>query len=379
MDDLRELLKRSLPFIAYAYSSSLAGAEELGREIERALAAQPAPVEPIALREKLRSCEESLAAAEKRIAELEAAQPAPGGVATGPYVERLIRIFRDHPHDDTSALVLRDYGTAATAAVKDSLTTAQCGRPNVACAYPDCGEYCRHRLAQPKPAEGGAVDSTFQASVRPWVLECFGDEAANDVRERGDRLLEEVLELLQSHGYDPARVATLRDYVFSRPAGEPAQEVGGVMVTLAAYCLATGIDMHAAGETELARIWTKVDAIRAKQASKRGLHTPLPVPPAGSGEAVAVPVGEVQRLCNAPATAWLYEPRNLKHGTKLYAGAPPADAEALIEDVRDIIALGCVLRQGGPDPIDLQELSDALWEAVQIADRIDGRLSGGEG
>jgi 3-oxoacyl-[acyl-carrier-protein] synthase-3 len=66
-------------------------------------------------------------------------------------------------------------------------------------------------------------------------------------------------------------------------------------------------------------------------------------------------------------------------GTKLYAGAPPADAEALIEDVNDIIALGRVLRQGGPDPIDLQELSDALSEAVRIAERIEGRLSGGEG
>ena len=121
-----------------------------------------------------------------------------------------------------------------------------------------------------------AVPATFQARVSPWMAECFGHAISSDVRERGDRLLEEVLELLQSHDYDPARVATLRDYVFGRPVGEPAQEVGGVMVTLAAYCLATGIDMHAAGETELARIWTKVETIRAKQASKRDLHSPLP-------------------------------------------------------------------------------------------------------
>lgn len=40
------------------------------------------------------------------------------------------------------------------------------------------------------------------------------------------------------------------------------------MVTLAAYCLAHGLDMHQAGETELARIWTKVEAIRAKQKAK---------------------------------------------------------------------------------------------------------------
>lgn len=160
------------------------------------------------------------------------------------------------------------------------------------------------------------------------------------------------------------------------------------------------------------------------------------IAPAGSGEAVAVPVGEIQHPCNATATTWLYEPRNLKHGTKLYAGAPPADAaairamsrmkdaameahricyetmkrhpsvpeladdgvlhkaihaivgvdtpqyqlsaetEALIEELNEIIALGRFLRSGGPDAIDLQELSDALSEAVQIAERIEGRLSG---
>ncbi|WP_457817370.1 hypothetical protein, partial [Staphylococcus aureus] len=36
------------------------------------------------------------------------------------------------------------------------------------------------------------------------------------------------------------------------------------------------MDMHAAGETELARIWTKVDQIRAKQAAKPK-HSPLPI------------------------------------------------------------------------------------------------------
>ena len=52
-------------------------------------------------------------------------------------------------------------------------------------------------------------------------------------------------------------------------------EPRGVMVTLAALCLADALDMHRAGEAELARIWTKVEQIRAKQASKpKG--SPLP-------------------------------------------------------------------------------------------------------
>ena len=47
------------------------------------------------------------------------------------------------------------------------------------------------------------------------------------------------------------------------------------MVTLSALCLANGLDMHTAAETELARIWTKVVSIRAKQAAKPK-HSPLP-------------------------------------------------------------------------------------------------------
>jgi hypothetical protein len=122
-----------------------------------------------------------------------------------------------------------------------------------------------------------SADGPFQARVEPWMRECFGDVIPFDKVERGDRLLEEVFELLQSGGYDPARVLALRDYVWSRPVGEPAQEAGGVMVTMAAYCLAFGLDMHGAGETELARIWTKVDVIRAKQAAKP-TGSALPVP-----------------------------------------------------------------------------------------------------
>lgn len=128
----------------------------------------------------------------------------------------------------------------------------------------------------------------FQGRVRPWMLACFGEEVSNDKLERGDRLLEEVLELLQSGQYPKERVAALVGYVWSRPEGEPAQEVGGVMVTLAAYCLAHGIDMHSAAETELARIWTKVEKIRAKQAAKpKGSALPQAWPAEAERDALA--------------------------------------------------------------------------------------------
>lgn len=117
--------------------------------------------------------------------------------------------------------------------------------------------------------------STFQERVKPWMLACFGEEISHDVTERNHRFLEEAIELVQATGCTESEAHQLVDYVFARPVGEPAQEVGGVMVTLAALCLAQKMDMHAAGDTELERIWANIEKIRAKQAAKPR-HSPLP-------------------------------------------------------------------------------------------------------
>lgn len=124
-------------------------------------------------------------------------------------------------------------------------------------------------------AQSQGVPVPFQVRVKPWMLECFGEVIAADRQERNHRFLEEALELVQSNQCTAREAHQLVDYVYGRPVGDPAQEVGGVMVTLAALCLAAGLDMHAAGETELARIWTKVEQIRAKQAAKPAM-SPLP-------------------------------------------------------------------------------------------------------
>jgi hypothetical protein len=129
---------------------------------------------------------------------------------------------------------------------------------------------------QSAPADKGQGELVaFQARVKPWMLECFGETISRDRQERNHRFLEEALELVQACGCTPGEAHQLIEYVYGRPAGDPVQEVGGVMVTLAALCLAHGMDMHAAGETELARIWTKVEQIRAKQAAKPAM-SPLP-------------------------------------------------------------------------------------------------------
>lgn len=116
---------------------------------------------------------------------------------------------------------------------------------------------------------------TFQDRVAPWMQACFGPEISADSVERNHRFIEEALELVQAGGCTRSEAHQLVDYVFDRPAGELDQEVGGVMITLAALCLAHNTDMHSAAETELARVWDKIDTIRAKQAAKPK-HTPLP-------------------------------------------------------------------------------------------------------
>ena len=124
----------------------------------------------------------------------------------------------------------------------------------------------RERL-RPPPA--------YQSRVSVWMRECFPPEVATDVTERSHRFLEEALETVQACGCTASEAHQLVDYVFGRPTGELRQEVGGVLVCLAALCDAHQFDMDAAGEAELARVWTMVDRIRAKHAAKPRF-SPLP-------------------------------------------------------------------------------------------------------
>lgn len=138
-------------------------------------------------------------------------------------------------------------------------------------------EMTAEELAAPGPiiTVGAPEADTFQRRVHAWMLVCFGEKTAANLAERNHRFLEEALELVQANGCTASEAHQLVDYVFGRPVGEINQESGGVMVTFAALLNALGVDMKMAGETELARVWTKVEEIRAKQAAKPK-HSPLP-------------------------------------------------------------------------------------------------------
>lgn len=244
------------------------------------------------------------------------------------------------------------------------------------------------------------TNTPFQSRVQPWMLACFGEVIAADREERNHRFLEEALELVQACGCSQSEAHQLVDYVFGRPVGEKTQEVGGVMVTLAALCLAQDLDMHENAETELARIWTKVEAIRAKQAAKPK-HSPLPVAqPAPSGCSCPSGDGSLRWPCMAhppapsaaePQTAWVWNPAktaweevrapgNWQQGALYAFGplpeplAPPAasEREALTDERKDFDAwLGRANHTPSGDEPGYQ-----TWPAIRYPDQEDAAWIG---
>lgn len=112
------------------------------------------------------------------------------------------------------------------------------------------------------------MNTNFQQQVNEWMQACFGAVLSKDKMERNHRFLEEALELVQSLGCTKSEAHQIVEYVFNRPMGEPCQELGGVMITLAALSTAASLNMFTCGEEELERIWKYVEQIRTKQQGK---------------------------------------------------------------------------------------------------------------
>lgn len=119
-----------------------------------------------------------------------------------------------------------------------------------------------------KVEEGENERENRQASVFEWAVHCFGDIARN-LHERVSRQLEEALELAQAEGLDKQRAHDLIEYVYSRPAGDPAQEIGGILITVMAYCGAKGLSAQECEVREYKRIMSKsAEHFRDRQNAK---------------------------------------------------------------------------------------------------------------
>lgn len=111
-------------------------------------------------------------------------------------------------------------------------------------------------------------EPTYQERVKDWIVDCFGAEYAANKKERCLRYLEESMELLQSLGIEKEDVFRMAVRTFGRPIGDPFQEVGGALVTLAALCATLNIDMQSAGEIQIAENIKNSDSIKVKHLLK---------------------------------------------------------------------------------------------------------------
>ena len=109
---------------------------------------------------------------------------------------------------------------------------------------------------------------SFQVRCLKWILQWLNSNLVYNKQERNQRFLEEALELVQSLDMKQDTAHELVEYVFSRPKGEPRQELGGVMNTLAILSETNNMSMWGDGEAELTRCWNKIEEIKAKQKLK---------------------------------------------------------------------------------------------------------------
>lgn len=108
----------------------------------------------------------------------------------------------------------------------------------------------------------------FQERAYLWAVDCFGEEKANNAKERAFRFLEEAIELVQATGVSREEVYRQITWTYGRDAGDAKQEVGGVMVTLAVLCSVLDINVDLSAENEYKRILADKDNIIEKHKLK---------------------------------------------------------------------------------------------------------------
>jgi hypothetical protein len=115
-----------------------------------------------------------------------------------------------------------------------------------------------------------------QASSGEWGLECLGQEALDNPDQRNHRFYEESTELVQATGMTREACHRMVDHVFDRPVGEPAQEIGGVMISLSLLANKLGLSVAGSALMELERAWDRIPEIREKQKLKMSVEPPPP-------------------------------------------------------------------------------------------------------
>lgn len=94
----------------------------------------------------------------------------------------------------------------------------------------------------------------WQWKMMAWHNHAFGNLGPQAARVYSMRVLEEALELAQAEGVRPVEVAHIVQQVYAKPAGEPAKELGGLLITITGYANMAGLSIEDVFRTEYNRI-----------------------------------------------------------------------------------------------------------------------------
>lgn len=97
----------------------------------------------------------------------------------------------------------------------------------------------------------------INAIALDWACRSFGIEHVYNFPVRALRCAEEAVELAQAYKIPKEKMLDLVEIVYSRPPGEPEQELGGVAMTATVLAAAHGHDLDAFFEVELRRVLAK--------------------------------------------------------------------------------------------------------------------------
>lgn len=121
----------------------------------------------------------------------------------------------------------------------------------IRCGNSVAGIKLRHGASPSSPA------ATSQEILTKWAEDCFGSDQVNSPAIRGLRLAEESIEFSQSVDVPAEKLHALIDYVYSRPKGTPAQELGGVAVTALVAASSIGAQFDDCLQAETQRVLAK--------------------------------------------------------------------------------------------------------------------------
>jgi hypothetical protein len=96
-----------------------------------------------------------------------------------------------------------------------------------------------------------------QRAIGYWSEVNFGRAEGSSIPQRGIRHLEEAAEAAHAAGVPLDMAIAMIRYVWSRPKGELAQELGGSAITLLAFAQAAGLSADECEQKELERVLSK--------------------------------------------------------------------------------------------------------------------------